>query len=248
MSILVDDRVGSRHLQPLIPHSELTRLEYGDAAFSTVDGRLVGIEVKRVSDAVNCLYTGRLADHQIPGLRQCYDIVYLVIEGVYRPEPGTGVLQLWREFDSSKEVKCGRWQDVTSGRKRLMYSSFVAWMTSLQVLGGISALSTDSAPTTAALLVSLYNWWQRESHDSLKTLHYPEGDGASLSRPTMLRRMLALLPHVAWDRSAILLPRVGGIQFLRRNGKPMRPEDWYIERQIADKSIGDIVRACDGED
>lgn len=246
--ILVDSRVGSKHLAPLIRNSELTQLDSADAAFSTVDGRLVGVEVKKVNDAVQCMYTGRLADDQIPKMRATYDVCYLVVEGVYRPEPGTGVLQLWREFDSTKPVKCGQWYDVQSGRKRLMFSAFESWLSTISTLGGVSVRNTSSVDTTAALLSVLYNWWQRGDHRSFDAMHWSEGDSAVLSRPTMLRRMVALLPHIGWIRSAVLASKVGGVQFHRKDGKPMRREDWYIEREIAEKSAMDIVAACGGDE
>lgn len=247
MTVLIDDRVGSRHLQPLVPGSELVRLDAGDAAFAAHDGKLIGIEVKRVHDAVQCLYTGRLADYQIPRMAELYDVRYLVIEGVYRPDPESGVLQLWREFDSSKDVKCGQWYDVTTGRKRLMYSAFMAWLSSMAVLGGVSVWSSADANTTAAMLLAWYSWWQRDDHRSFDTMHMAEGTGATLSRPTMLRRMLALLPHVAWERSAKLAQKVGAVEFRRKDGRPMGTHDWYIKGEIAQKSAEDIVRACDGE-
>ena len=246
--ILIDSRVGSKHLAPLIRNSELTQLDSADAAFSTVDGRLVGVEVKKVNDAVQCLYTGRLADEQIPKMRAQYDVCYLVIEGVYRPELESGVLQLWREFDSSKPVKCGQWHDVTSGRKRLMYQAFEMWLTSIERMGGVSLRVTPNSAATASLLTSLYNWWQRDDHASFSVMHSSEGSGgATLSRPSMLRRMLALLPHVAWERSAELQRRIGSVQFRRKDGEPMCAEDWYIKGEIAQKSAEDIVRACDGQ-
>lgn len=246
--ILIDDRIGSKHLAVLIgPKAELTRLDFGDAAFSASDGRLVGIEVKKVSDAVQCMYTGRLADHQIPGMKQSFDFCYLVIEGVYRPDPESGVLQLWREFDSTKPVKCGQWHDVTSGRKRLMYQAFEMWLTSIERMGGVSLRVTPSSAATASLLTSLYSWWQRDDHHSFDTLHQAEGVGASLSRPSMLRRMLALLPHVGWQRSAELAQRVRGVKFVRKDGEIMSERDWHIPREIAAQSSLDIDRACDGQ-
>lgn len=245
--ITLDDRVGSRHYAQYLPGADVARMEYGDAAWMGIDGSLVGVEIKRVLDAVNCLYSGRLADHQIPGMRDSYDMRYLLIEGVYRSDPESGVLQLWREFPSKKDVQCGRWQDATSGRKRLMYSAFEAWLTTLEEHGGVRLRTSDSPYTTASLLLSLYNWHQREDHKSFQVMHEASGDGAALSRPTMLRRMLAHLPHVGWDRSSALLQRVGSVRFYRKDARPMGTRDWFIEGQIADKSALDIERACDGE-
>lgn len=201
--ILIDDRIGSKHLQLLIPGSELTRLEAGDACWSGADGTLVGVEVKRLSDAVACMFTGRLADEQVPKLRSSYDVVYLVIEGVYRPCPQSGVLQSWQEFPSGKETKCGRWTDATShGRQRLMFSSFVSWMSSIEILGGLRVRNTVSPESTAALLSSMYSWWQRDlgEHRSFDVMH--EGNGAAMTRPQLVRRMAALLPGIGWVKSA----------------------------------------------
>lgn len=245
--ITLDDRVGSRHYAQYLPGATVERMEFGDAAWMGAGGALVGVEIKKVLDAVNCLYSGRLADHQIPGMRDSYDTSYLLIEGVYRSDPESGVLQLWREFPTKKDVQCGRWQDATSGRKRLMYSAFTAWLATLESYGGVKLRTSDSPSTTADLLLSLYNWHQREDHKSFEVMHQSNGDGATLSRPTMLRRMLAHLPHVGWDRSTELLQRIGRVQFYRKDGKPMKPGDWYIEGQIAAKSADDIERACDGE-
>lgn len=129
-----------------------------------------------------------------------------------------------------------------------MYCAFESWLSSLANLGGISVRNTSSSEVTAALLLALFNWYQRESHQSYNTMHQAEGEVAALTRPTMLRRMLALLPHVGWERSKILLPRVAKVQFVNKRGAVMRSEDWYIENQIAEKSASDIDRACNGED
>lgn len=244
--ILIDSRVGSKHLAALLgDNAILTQLDYGDAAWSG-NGITVGVEIKTVLDAVSCLYSGRLADHQIPGLKASYDVVYLIIEGIWRPSP-EGVLQYFKWFPSKKETVCGQWMTAVN-RKPLMYSAFESWLQSLASLGGVSVRSTPSSDTTAALLLSLHNWYQRESHESFKAIHQAEGNGAVLSRPTMLRRMLALLPHIGWDRSAMLLSRVKGVAFRGSNGSYLSGEDWYVEGQIAEKSAEDIDRACSGEE
>jgi hypothetical protein len=244
--VLVDDRVGSRHLAAMIRGAELTRLDSGDAAFTAADGRLVGIECKRVSDALQCMMTGRLADMQLPKMQQQYDIRYLLIEGRYRPDPDNGLLQLW--WQPREERDWGRWTDALAGSRRMMYGSFEMWLHTMSEKGQARLERVPDKETTAALIKALYDWWQREEHQSFNVLHYGEGNGAQLSRPTMLRRMLALVPHVGWERSAILQRGVGGIQFLRRrDGQPMQQEDWYIERQIAEKSAKDIMEALSGE-
>ena len=245
MSIVIDDRIGSKHLVELIADSELSHLDAGDACWVGNDGSLVGVEIKRVSDAVSCMFSGRLADHQLPLMTKLYDYRYLVIEGQYRPCPASGVMQRWLEFDSQKEVKCGKWVDAQCGRQRLMFSSFESWLCSMEILGGVRVRNTNSTLQTAALLVALYNWWQRESgsHKSFDVMHQHEGNGAALTRPAMLRRMAALLPGIGWIKSAAVAKHFGSVE--RMVNAP--PSEWMeiegIGKGIARNVTEAIVNA-----
>src|SRR5688572_2290800 len=92
VSILVDRRTGSKDLIALLPrgYGELTELEYGDAVIVGYgpDGPVTeAFERKRLSDALSCLMDGRFAAHQLRGLRNDYDFVWLVIEDEIRADP-----------------------------------------------------------------------------------------------------------------------------------------------------------------
>jgi len=200
--LLVDSRVGSRHYAELLgSRAMLTRLESADVAFSGSGGLSVGVEVKKISDAVNCLYTGRLADGQIPLLRQSYDVSYLIVEGLYQPGPD-GLLQIYK----GELGKWGRWYDAHSGAKRLMYSAFVKWLSTLCIGGGIFLQHTLTPECTAALLIALEDWWMDDSHRSFDVMHTFE-DAAALTRPTVLRRVAAQLPLIGWQRSSQVAKR-----------------------------------------
>ena len=193
--ILIDSRVGSKHYAELLgDKAMLTTLEYGDAAFEG-NGITVGIEIKKLLDAVNCMYSGRLADHQIPGLRENYDVSYLLLEGLWRESPESKLLQRYQ----GELGKWGKWTDVTSGQKRLMYSSFESWLSTLTIMGGMALRVTPAPQETAALLLSLYNWYQREDHGSFHVMQ--TGDNAALTRPNLKRRLAAQLPGIGWQRS-----------------------------------------------
>lgn len=193
--ILLDDRVGSVHYASFLgDRCTVARLESADAAFAG-SGYSVGVEIKRVPDAVNCLYSGRLADTQIPLMRQQYDVCYLAIEGLYHPSP-EGVLQQYR----GELGKWGHWHDSHSGSKRLMYSQFEQWLSTLEVEGGIRVRHTLTPWSTANLLLALENWWSRDSHKSFHVMHNGS-ETAALTRPTMLRRIAAQLPLIGWKRS-----------------------------------------------
>ena len=240
--ILIDDRIGSKHYADMIPNSILTRLESADICFEG-NGVTIGIEVKKVMDAVGCMFSGRLADHQIPLMKSQYDVVYLLIEGVYRPCPKSGVLQYLKMFDkeSHDQVQCGKWVDATNGRKRLMYASFEQWLSTLTLNGGMLLKLSPSGASTAALITSLFAWWMRTDHKSFRTMDETT-DSAVLSRPTMLRRMIALLPRVGWHRSEVLAKRFNSMA----EAVNAPAESWLIEREIGMETAGKIMRALNG--
>jgi ERCC4-type nuclease len=242
--ILIDSRIGSRHLAELIPNSILTQLESADVCFEA-NGITVGIELKKLMDAVGCMFNGRLVDHQIPLMKAQYDVVYLVIEGIYRPCPQSGILQYLKLFqnESKDNVQCGKWVDASHGKQRLLYSSFVSWVNTLAVQGGMLVKTTSSMEVTAALVIALYNWWQKSDHRSFRQMDETT-ESAVLSRPSMLRRMVALLPRVGWSRSAILAQRfttVAGIV-------AAPPEAFLIEGEIALPTALKIWEALHGQE
>lgn len=190
--ILVDDRVGSVHYASQLSPSQVERLDYGDIAFEGAGGELVGIEVKKIGDAVNSLLSGRLADHQLPGLIELYDHRYLIVEGYYRACPDSGLIQGWRG---------GSWRDLASGRQRLTWSALDNWLTSMETLGGLRVRRTVTEAETVRTIQSLYHWWQREDHRSLHVFNTAH-DAAAVDRPGLCRRVAAQLPLVGWERSA----------------------------------------------
>jgi ERCC4-type nuclease len=216
--VLIDDRGGATAKQAtahyptllasLIPNSILTRLDAADVAFSGAGGISIGIELKKVSDALSCLYTGRLADDQLPAMAEAYNIRYLVIEELYRAEPETGVLQRYR----GELGKWGSWYDAHAGRNRTMYATFEMWLHTLSEQGGARLERTADIYATASLIQALYRWWQRDDHQSMNVMHLMEGDAAALTRPTLLRRIAAQLPGIGWARSAAVAKAFGSVE------------------------------------
>jgi ERCC4-type nuclease len=240
--ILVDDRIGSVHYAEHISNSVITRLDSADIAFDG-NGITIGIEVKKIMDAVQCMYSGRLTDHQIPLMRKSYDRCYILIEGVYRACPKSGVLQYLRMFEEKGQgIQAGRWVDAASGIRRLMYSSFVSWTTTLGLIGGTVIVNSTSLESTVATIMALYSWYQRENHKSFKTMDETT-ESEVLTRPTILRRMIALLPRIGWDRSGILAKRF--ISVADMVNAP--PEKWLIEKQIGMETASKIVAILNGE-
>src|SRR6185436_13726160 len=97
----VDYRVGSvelvKYLKELGVPVEVANLAFGDMEFlgNGSGGPVgVGIERKTLGDFVSSVWTGRLHSHQIPGLVSRYHHVWIVLEGMWRPDSSTGILQV----------------------------------------------------------------------------------------------------------------------------------------------------------
>jgi ERCC4-type nuclease len=243
--ILLDDRGGSTTreskshyptlLASLIPGAILTRLDSADVAFTGTRGITVGIELKRVTDALSCMYSGRLADLQLPTMAQAYDIRYLIVEELYRAEPNTGVLQRYQ----GKLGQWGRWTDAIAGRNRVMYSAFEMWLHTLSEQGGARLEKTADIEGTASLIQALYCWWQREEHASYNVMHLSQGDTAALSRPTVMRRIAAQLPHIGWKRSEVVAKRFRSVAEMAAATE----EDWKSIDGIGDGIAKSVVEA-----
>jgi len=200
--MFLDSRVGSKDLlDPMrrfgIP-VELTTLDYGDATWlgKGPDGPLpVGVELKTIGDLLSSLVSGRLTGHQIPGMVQQYHQVWLVVEGMVKPDRETGELQQFRGSG---------WRPIELGRRRFTYHDFSAFLATLETKAGVHVRQTEGRWETACLLASLYRWWQKdwESHRGHLAFEPVLRDTALLSQPSLLRRLAKELPGVGWTKSA----------------------------------------------
>jgi len=195
--ITIDDR--EQHLMDFMPKNITTinRLEFGDASFigNGPNGEpiLVGIERKAIGDLLNSITSGRFAGHQLPGLVNSYSVVYLIVEGIYRPG-GTGLL----------EVRQGsRWGPLDRGNRRWMYSDIECWTTTIEQKAGVRIRRTSGMTETAAMIVALYRWWSSkdyEDHKAHMTMHKP-AEVATLRKASIVRVIAAELPGIGWVKS-----------------------------------------------
>lgn len=196
--ILVDDRAGSKDYAPLIPNSELCRLDSADVCF-TGNGPsgdvIVGIELKSLSDVLNCISTGRFADVQAPAMVATYDYSYLIVEGNWNCD-SDGVLVHPRR--GSGLVPVG------FGRRRFMYAELEQWLASVELQAGIHVRRCPGKRETVATILGLYRWFQKDydEHKTFKVMHQDGPDSALLCRPSLMRRVAAELPHVGWRWSS----------------------------------------------
>jgi ERCC4-type nuclease len=199
--ILVDDRTGSAEIADLLPRSAiLCRLEYGDFAWSGngKEGPVnVGVERKTVMDFLQSMTTGRLSGHQMVGLTQQYDWVYLLIEGVWRPDKDSGILQRMNHK--------GRWVDAAQGSRRFMARDVYNFVNTVWVMCGVATIITSNKWETAKWLMACSSWWEKDwgKHKSHLQFQKPV-EHAQLVKPNSVTRMANQLSGVGWDKARSL--------------------------------------------
>jgi ERCC4-type nuclease len=183
---------------------ELTRLDYGDAAFCGNGPRgpvAVGFEIKRVHDALQCMQDGRFAGRQLPGLVNTYDYTWLVLEGRFKPDFVSGLLL----------VDGVRRRELALGSRRFMYRDLDNWVTTMEICAGIKCRRTADRQETARFLADCYGWWTKDFHDhhAHLALHQDQGrpDAALFARPSVARMVAAQLPGIGYKKSAAVVKK-----------------------------------------
>jgi hypothetical protein len=195
------------------------RMEFGDVSFvgQGPDGpHAVGIEVKTIGDLVSCMVNGRYAGHQLIGLSQTYDEWWLVIEGMWRPNWESGLLECYNPPRRASKTRGksghkGYWYALSSGGRRWMWKEVQGFINTMMNQGGTKFWQTRDRTETARFCASQYHWWAKEyhSHQSLKTfVDYKArvgtgevGGKVMLMVPTFERRIYKELPLIGWEKS-----------------------------------------------
>jgi ERCC4-type nuclease len=116
----------------------------------------IGIEFKRLdsssTDLAQSLRTGRLSGEQLPkllGERGAYDQAWLLIEGVWRTDPKTGLVTVF------KGTRRG-WQTIPG---KMPGSELEKRLLTLEMLGGLHVVRTNTRADSVRFIGSLYRWW-----------------------------------------------------------------------------------------
>lgn len=225
---------------------ELCTLEYGDLAFTGNGPRgdiTIGVEVKKLNDALACMVDGRFTGHQVPGLIQQYDKAYLLVEGLWRPCPKSGVLQIGRgSWDGDKFG--GTWRDVSSGYQRFTFRQFTGWLESVSQLANIRVVRSNGEAETVAWILSLEQWWQKSwsDHRSLQGFHEERPNSGLMTKPPLRRRIAAELPSIGWQRSAEVAKKFATVKEMIN-----APVERWVEIDGIGKGIAEkVVAAIEG--
>lgn len=237
--ILLDPRVGSKHLAPIFEEMraefEITPLEYGDCAFlgNGPDSPVrVGIEIKGGrggSDFLQSMQSGRLVGHQIPGLIPAYDRHYLIVEGVRANAHGV------------------IWTPPRGGRVRPIFLADVhKYLTGVEE-SGVRVRFTLSPEHTARIIVKeLYAFWSKDydQHSSIpaNVLYQPSVFSLTKEDPVLarVRRVaVALKAGVGVGRSKAVAQHFGSVYAL----VTAEGGDWTGIEGVGKKIAGDVQQA-----
>lgn len=205
------------HLLKLHLPAQSATLPFGDVSFlwrGKDDIPIsVGLEIKKISDAVACMRDGRFAGHQLPGMYRMYQRRYLILVGEYSSDRhGNLVVPRGNQWVP--------YADIIHLRSELKYASFVEWLTSLVIQGGVIKEEVNSEASLVRKVAALYEWGQQPwaSHRSLQTFDRSgETDGmlgeigeeVDLAPMTLVRRWAACLPGIGFTKSVGALQEFG---------------------------------------
>jgi ERCC4-type nuclease len=242
--ILVDDRIGSAEMLPLFQRgkAELSRLDFGDFAF-VGNGRdsavMVGIERKTVTDFLAGYDTGRFNGYQLGGLMHSYGVVYVIIEGMFRRSPTSGLLELIN----------GHGWDVPKNGRKWMFREFVCTINSLAMCPdmnpSIQVITTMNKHDTVAWVEALHHWWtEKEYKDHQSHVNLYRGPSfAELVNPTLLRKMLYCFKGIGFEKMRLLEKEFSSVQDMVNAG----PERWAKVKGISKRMADEIVKEIRNE-
>lgn len=230
--ILVDPRVGSKELFSDIfarvsGKAQLAKpqLAGGDFAFegNGPNGRIdIGIERKCIGDMLGSMRSGRYAGDQAITMSSMYDVCYLIVEGIFRPNVN-GYLETPKRGKGPV-----RWVPFTlaakgpMSRKGFTYAELDKFLQSLELKKNVIVVRSSSKMETVWQIVNRYNWWQKEwdaheSTDPIKTQ-----TEITFSRVTEDVLAVAAWPGIGLKRSKAILRHFGSIE----NAVNALPTEW----------------------
>ena len=198
--IQISPRKGSLELRDLfknfdVPVDTEIDIPFSDFCFwgNGPDGLCrVGIERKRLSDALDSIRTKRLSGYQFDGLCREFDFVFVVIEGQWKAGTHGELLELqWKD-------KKLQWLPTSDGKQSVMYRSIQNYCTTAELKAGTQAGNpvvverTTDPFETVALVVSHWHWFndkqwdQHRSHEAVYNKEY-----APPTRRTFIRRQIS---------------------------------------------------------
>lgn len=243
--ILIDDRQGSKELQAHINagvNSDLTRLEYGDVAFDGCGPDdtpvLIGVERKAISDLASSIATGRLSGHQLIGLLRCYQYVYIIIDGLWRSNNHSGILEVYRGKG---------WQPLMFGQRQFMAREITGYINTLTMICNVVVWRVDGIAQAGRWISDLYAWWQKpwDKHKAHLQFHNQPvprkvRKEINLLPPSKVRLVAKEFSSIGWAKSKAIAERFQTVREFVNATREDFMEIPGIGKILADKIIREL--------
>jgi ERCC4-type nuclease len=200
--ITLDSAVGSHELLALFPpgSADVGNLGFADAVFEGKgkgsDTVLVACERKTIPDFVQSCLNARLTGHQLPKMFENSDVQYLILEGLYRREPNSGLLLIKNNPG---------WERAGYGKQTIEYSRIEQTIFSLQEFTPLKVIRTIDKRDTVDSLLSLFKWWSQDydSHSSHLGIYFGN-DKCLYERMALTTKIATQLPGIGWKKALLI--------------------------------------------
>lgn len=226
-------------------------LDHGDVVFFGVkdDGDPVRIlvERKKIGDMVSSILGGRYLYQAQCAHESGFDVLCLIVEGVYRPSKDAGMVEVPRTRSmmtpGSLVPRVRRvWEPVQPG---ISYSRFDQYLTELDYLAGIIVKRSQDIRETVAIVKSLWANFQTppSKHNSLHSIYSPPmGTVDLLARPGLVRRVVKELDGIGWERSRAVAEHFPTVRAVVE----ATAKDWMTIEGIGEKTARKAVASLNG--
>ncbi len=189
--------VRSHRTHPTALSKHLTAGDFCFAGEGPKGPCLIGIERKRIKDMLSSLRTGRLIGEQLPKLLDHYEYTFLVLEGTFRTNWHSGIL----------EDKYGKdYTPVLIGKSTFLGLELESALTSILAATPIRYIRTRTDRETVEWLISLNHAFSKPWDQQLAkvtAIHQPE-QYATVGKSSTIRRVSHALSGLGWERSGTL--------------------------------------------
>lgn len=153
---------------------------------------LIGIELKKIHDMLNCIDDARFSAHQRLGMSQMYKVSILNLQGLWRPHDQNDLLM---EGKIDKDGKLNWFYCRPAGRN-VMYSKLRRYLFSVS-LSGVTVTYTRDLMHTVQDIIQWYWYFQKAWKDHTALLAMQKINLPSLTgKPSLVRRWAADLEGV----------------------------------------------------
>lgn len=240
----VDPRAGSGPLLSLLRNRgvkgvESATLTYGDFEI-TGNGPngcpvSIGVEYKKLGDMLQCIDNGRFSGHQLPGMLDTYEVIWLLVEGIWR-ENREGLIEVPRGPS---------WQPLRAGTGYATAASLQGFLMTMEQKVGIKVKLTGTTPQSVDWLYHLNRWWTgKEWEEHRAYLAFDNSQAIALiNRPSLVRLVAKELPGIGMGRSGPIDRHFGSV--VEMVNAPA--SEWAEIKGIGKTTAQRVVRALEGE-